>query len=163
MKYFLGSFHIVKRKDIISHSEYWTKSIILECYDSTSKFRRPIEQGSIHRGKRNLINVIFQMKRGKGMKKKDEILQILNTHRSYLKKVYGVRNIGLFGSYSRGEEGPDSDLDLLVEFDRPIGFFKFVELEDYLTEKLGIKVEVVTKDALKPLLRPYIMKDIIYV
>jgi predicted nucleotidyltransferase len=113
--------------------------------------------------KRNLINVIFQMKRGKNMKKKDEILQILNTRRSYLKKVYGVRNIGLFGSYSRGEEGPDSDLDLLIEFDRPIGFFKFIELEDYLTEKLGIKVELVTKDALKPLLRPYIMKDIIYV
>ena len=76
---------------------------------------------------------------------------------------YGIKNIGLFGSYSRGKERPDSDLDLLIEFERPIGFFKFIELEDYLTEKLGIKVELVTKDALKPLLRPQIMKDIIYV
>ncbi|MGA1840713.1 MAG: nucleotidyltransferase family protein [bacterium] len=97
------------------------------------------------------------------MKRKDEILQILNAERSYLNKAYEVKNIGLFGSYSRGEEGPDSDLDILVEFDRPIGFFKFIELEDYLTEKLGIKVEIVTKDAIKPLLKPYIMKDIIYV
>ena len=97
------------------------------------------------------------------MSKKETILQVLNAERSYLNKVYGVNNIGLFGSYSRGEERPDSDLDLLVEFDRPIGFFKFIELEDYLTEKLGIKVELVTKDALKPLTKPYIMKDIIYV
>ena len=97
------------------------------------------------------------------MKKKEEILKILNAECSYLNQTYGVKNIGLFGSYSRGKERPDSDLDLLIEFERPIGFFKFIELEDYLTEKLGIKVELVTKDALKPLLRPQIMKDIIYV
>ena len=97
------------------------------------------------------------------MKKKEEILKILNAELFYLNQTYGVKNIVLFGSYSRGKERPDSDLDLLIEFERPIGFFKFIELEDYLTEKLGIKVELVTKDALKPLLRPQIMKDIIYV
>ena len=109
------------------------------------------------------MNDFLRVKRGKEHEKKDEILQILNAERSYLNKAYGVKNIGLFGSYSRGEKGPDSDLDLLVEFDRSIGFFKFIELEDYLTEKLGIKVEIVTKDAIKPLLKPYIMKDIIHV
>jgi len=102
-------------------------------------------------------------KEGDNKKKKEKILVILNAELSYLSKTYGVKKIGIFGSYSRGEQRPDSDLDLLVEFYKPIGFFKFIEMEDYLTEKLGIKVELVTKDALKPLLKPQIMKDIIYV
>jgi len=52
---------------------------------------------------------------------------------------------------------------LLVEFEKPIDFFKLVELEDYLSELLGAKVEVVTPDALKERIKPYIMRDIAYV
>ncbi len=97
------------------------------------------------------------------MKTKKAILNILKVELPKLKEMYGVKNIGLFGSYSRGEQTKHSDVDLLVEFDRPIGFFKFIELEDYLSEKLKVKVELVTDDALKPLVRPYVMEDIIYV
>jgi len=50
-----------------------------------------------------------------------------------------------------------------VQFERPIGFFDFITLEDYLTEKLGIKVDLVTEDALKPVIKPYIMREVMYV
>jgi len=97
------------------------------------------------------------------MKTREEILKVLKVEFSHLNQMYGVTKIGLFGSYSRGEAREGSDVDLLVEFERPIGFFKFVELEDSLTDKLGVKVELVTDDALKPLVRPHVMEDIVYV
>jgi hypothetical protein len=97
------------------------------------------------------------------MKTKEEILKILKDELSYLNKKYNVRKLGLFGSYSRGEQTPESDIDILVEFEKPIGFFKFIELEDYLTERLETKVELVTDDALKPLVKPYVMEEIVYV
>ncbi|MBW2000492.1 MAG: nucleotidyltransferase domain-containing protein, partial [Deltaproteobacteria bacterium] len=56
-----------------------------------------------------------------------------------------------------------SDIDLLVKFERPIGFFRFVELENYLSEKLAAKVDLVTEDALKPFVKPYVMESIVYV
>ena len=97
------------------------------------------------------------------MKTREKILKVLKTEFPYLNEKYGVSKIGLFGSHSRREAKKDSDIDLLVEFERPIGFFKFIELEDYLTGKLGAKVELVTDDALKPLIRPRVMEDIVYV
>ncbi|MGH7791771.1 MAG: nucleotidyltransferase family protein [Thermodesulfobacteriota bacterium] len=97
------------------------------------------------------------------MKTKEEILGILKNEFSYLNNKYSVKKLGLFGSYSRGEQTPKSDIDLLVEFENPIGFFKYIELEDYLSEKIGAKVELVTDDALKPIVRPYVMENIIYV
>ena len=97
------------------------------------------------------------------MKTREEILKVLKTDLPYLNEKYGVRKIGLFGSYSRGEAIEGSDVDLLIEFEKPIGFFKFVELEDYLSGKLGAKVELVADDALKPMVRPRVMEDIVYV
>lgn len=97
------------------------------------------------------------------MKAREKILKILKTNLPYLNEKYGVGKIGLFGSYSRGEAKVGGDIDLLVEFERPIGFFKFIELEDYLSGKLGAKVELVADDALKPLIRPRVMEDIVYV
>ncbi|HEX9667809.1 MAG TPA: nucleotidyltransferase family protein [Thermodesulfobacteriota bacterium] len=97
------------------------------------------------------------------MKRKEEILKILKDELSYLSKTYNVKNLGLFGSYSREEQTPESDIDILVEFEKPIGFFNFIELEDYLTDKLGAKVELVTGDALKPMIRSYVMENIVYV
>ena len=93
---------------------------------------------------------------------KDEILQVLKEEFPLLKEKFGVRRIGLFGSYAKREETEGSDIDLLVEFERPIGFFKFIELENYLSEKLGFKVDLVTPDALKPRIKPYVMKEVIY-
>jgi len=54
-------------------------------------------------------------------------------------------------------------VDILVQFERPIGFFDFITLEDYLTEKLGIKVDLVTEDAIKSMIKPYIMREVMYV
>jgi uncharacterized protein len=97
------------------------------------------------------------------MKAKDQILMVLREQLPQLKSTYGVKKIGLFGSYSRGDQNAASDVDLLVEFERPIGFFKFIELENYLAEKLGIKAELVTDDALKPLIKPAVMSQVVYV
>lgn len=78
------------------------------------------------------------------------------------KEKFKVKSIGLFGSYAREEQTRTSDIDMLVEFDAPVGFFKFIELEDYLSEKLGAKVDLVTPDALKPLIKPQIMEEAVY-
>jgi predicted nucleotidyltransferase len=79
-----------------------------------------------------------------------EIEAILQEHRDELTRDYGVTEIGIFGSCLRGEATGDSDIDILVAFDRPVGFFKFLELEERLSEWLGAKVDLVTRAALKP-------------
>jgi predicted nucleotidyltransferase len=94
---------------------------------------------------------------------KADILSVLRNELSYINEKYGVKNIGLFGSYSRGDQTAESDIDLLVEFGKPIGLFKFIALEDYLGQKLGAKVELVTEDALKSIIRPYVTKEVVYV
>ena len=75
---------------------------------------------------------------------RDGIIQLLQSERRYLANEYGVTRIGLFGSYATGRSVEDSDIDLLVEFDRPLGF-RFLELVDYLEHILGKKVDVLTK------------------
>lgn len=67
-----------------------------------------------------------------------------------LEEEYNVTYMGIFGSYVRGEQESGSDLDILVEFSRPPTIFKFVHLENYLSDSLGVKVDLVMKDALKP-------------
>ena len=96
------------------------------------------------------------------MKPKEEILKTLEKEFSPISKNFSVKTIGLFGSYARSEQTEKSDIDLLVEFEKPIGFSKFIELEDHLSEKLGAKVDLVTPDALKPIIKPYIMEDVVY-
>lgn len=77
-----------------------------------------------------------------------------------LKKEYNVSYIGLFGSYVRGENTPESDLDVLVEFSRTPTIFRFVHLENYLSDCLGVKVDLVMKNALKPNIGKYILKEV---
>jgi predicted nucleotidyltransferase len=96
------------------------------------------------------------------MKKREKILKILNDEMPLLKSRYLVKRCGLFGSYVHDEATRRSDVDLLVQFKHPVGFFKFIELEDYLSKKIGIKVDLVTEDALKPLIRPYVMEQVVY-
>jgi len=67
----------------------------------------------------------------------DEIKETLKKHEKELKEKYGVKEIGIFGSYLRGEAKEGSDLDILVEFEKSIGFFKFLELEEYLADLIG--------------------------
>jgi hypothetical protein len=79
---------------------------------------------------------------------------------NYLKD-YQPEMIGIFGSYSRGEERPDSDLDILITIKKSIGLFEFVRMERELSALLGIKVDLVTERSIKnEKLKNYIQKDL---
>jgi hypothetical protein len=90
-------------------------------------------------------------------------LDIFNDHRMLLRDKYRVKEIGIFGSVARGEQTAASDVDVLVEFFEPVGFFAFLDLEDFLTHAFGKKVDLVTKRALKPSVKEQILKDAVYV
>ena len=92
-----------------------------------------------------------------------KIKGILSSHKQDLSDKYGVREIGIFGSYVRNENRKNSDIDILVELEKPMGFFKFIRLERYLSELLGAKVDLVTKNALKPHIGQRILAEVIYV
>jgi hypothetical protein len=96
------------------------------------------------------------------MKDLAEIKQILQEQKSFLYEKYGVTGVGVFGSYVRGEQGPDSDIDILIELTDPprISLLDLVGLEDYLGELLGVKVQTAIKKDLKARLRPYILQEV---
>ncbi len=96
------------------------------------------------------------------MKNLDELKAIIKRHERDLAEKFKVKGIAIFGSYVRGEQKEDSDIDILVEFQEPVGLL-FVHLADYLEEILGEKVDLVTLDAIKPNRRKYIMENLIYV
>jgi len=95
----------------------------------------------------------------------DEIKEILKKHEKELKEKYGIKEIGIFGSYLRGEAKEGSDLDILVEFEHgaKISLLEFVELENYLSDLLGVKVDLVEKSALKPRIGKRILSEVVYV
>jgi len=93
----------------------------------------------------------------------NRIKEIIEKHKDELKKQYGVKEIGIFGSFVRGEAKEDSDVDILVEFERPIGFFKFLELEEYLSKLIDRKVDLVSKKALKSHIGKYILEEVVKV
>jgi predicted nucleotidyltransferase len=95
------------------------------------------------------------------MKTRNEILDVIRGLMPEFKTHYNVKRIGLFGSALRGEQGPASDIDLLVEFQSPIGLFKFLELEELLAERLGAKVDLVSKKALKPEIGRAILSEVV--
>ena len=80
----------------------------------------------------------------------DELRRVLRQHLPSLRERYGVASLGVFGSYVRGEASPQSDLDLLVRFHHAPGLFRFVELENCLSDLLGVRVDLVMAEALKP-------------
>lgn len=96
--------------------------------------------------------------------KLEEIKNILKKHKEELKKKYGIKEIGIFGSYIKGKNRESSDLDILVEFEEfaKIDLIKFVEIENYLSEILGIKVDLVDKTTLKPAIGKHILQEVIY-
>ena len=79
---------------------------------------------------------------------RETILHILNKEKSFLRTRYGVEKIALFGSFAQNTADETSDIDLLVQLSRPLGF-EFVQLADYLESKLGRSVDLVTFDSLK--------------
>lgn len=78
-------------------------------------------------------------------------------------ETLGVQSLALFGSVARGEARPTSDVDILVEFARPVGLFEFVRVKHALEAILGCKVDLVTPDALRESMRAAILEELIHV
>ena len=96
------------------------------------------------------------------IKTKQDILNVLDQYQSHLIAL-GVKRIGLFGSFIRGEQRPDSDIDLLLEFASGRKTFDtFMELSFFLEELLQRPIELVTLESLSPYLGPYILKEVEY-
>ena len=93
-----------------------------------------------------------------GLLRREDVFTVLRDSRPLL-EAFGVARLSLFGSFARDEGRQDSDVDLLVEFTRPIGLFQFVRLQQQLTERIGRRVELVTPGALKPQLRDRILDE----
>jgi hypothetical protein len=99
------------------------------------------------------------------MKTLDEIKRILEAQREYLATNYGVTVIGVFGSYVRGEQHFDSDVDILIELERPprISLIGLVELEHYLSDMLGVKVDLAIKKNLRRRIGERILSEVVHV
>ncbi len=93
--------------------------------------------------------------------RRDEVLNIIATHRKELEAL-GVKSLSLFGSVARDEACLDSDVDLLVEFNRAVGLFEFIEIKLYLEDIIGCSVDLGTQDSLKEHLREPVLKDVIH-
>ena len=93
----------------------------------------------------------------------DDINRTLHDHLEELRRIYGIAVIGVFGSFVRGEQQENSDVDILVEFSRPVGFVAFMRLEAHLQKLLGRKVDLVSKKALKPYIGRHILEEVRYV
>jgi len=90
-------------------------------------------------------------------------IEILRNNKKQLEEKFGLKKIGVFGSFARGEQRKRSDVDILVEFSKSVGIFKFLEVQEHLEKLLGRKVDLVTKKALKPYIKERILKQVVYV
>ncbi len=91
----------------------------------------------------------------------DDIKKILQQHKPELSEKWKVKSLDIFGSYVRGEAGKSSDLDLLVEIDDPkMGLPRFIALENYLSNLLGVKVDLVEKETLKPAMGGHVIEEV---
>jgi predicted nucleotidyltransferase len=97
------------------------------------------------------------------MRKLDEIRGILGQHKEELGTKYGVKSIGIFGSYVRGEQKKRSDVDILVEFEESsdLSLLDFIGLESYLGLILGVKVDLVEKQTLKPRIGKHVLEEVV--
>lgn len=91
----------------------------------------------------------------------NEIKEIINSHRNYLGEKYFVDSFMLFGSYAKNLQTKDSDIDLLVNFTKPIDIFDFIELEEYLSKIFNKKIDLGTLKGLKHFIKDDILKEAI--
>ena len=96
------------------------------------------------------------------MKNLEEIRKTIKHQKKELEEKFKVKKIAVFGSFARGDQNKESDIDILVEFREPVGFL-FIHLADYLEKILGKKVDLLTPDAIKPNRKNYIMEHLVYV
>jgi predicted nucleotidyltransferase len=97
------------------------------------------------------------------MKTLQEVESILRDQKPIIRQRFKVKGIGIFGSFVRGEQNETSDLDLLIDFEEPIGIISYVGLQNYLSDKIGERVDLITKSGLKPRISGHILKEVIYV
>jgi len=107
----------------------------------------------------NLIYGINNMPKSKKIYSIEDIKRVIHSHEAALQDKYKTVKFYLFGSYARGEQTSDSDIDLLVEFSEPIGLFGFVDLEEYLEELFGKDIDLGTPKGLKPYIKDKILKE----
>lgn len=93
----------------------------------------------------------------------EEIRAELAALKSELQADYPIRKLGVFGSYARDEQRPDSDLDILVTFDHTVTLFDLVRLENELSNRLGVDVDLVTRNSLKPRIGSRVDEDVVFV
>jgi predicted nucleotidyltransferase len=105
----------------------------------------------------------FPIRYNQDMKSIDEIQQTLREQETFLAKKFGVKIVGVFGSYVRQEQRQDSDLDLLIELERParISLIGLVELEDHLSQLLGVQVDLAIKSNLKKRIGARILQEVV--
>ncbi|HHT9132371.1 MAG TPA: nucleotidyltransferase family protein [Candidatus Tripitaka californicus] len=90
---------------------------------------------------------------------KETLLEVLRRELPYLKSAFSVKRIGIFGSFAKGIQKEDSDVDVLIEFEKPIGL-NFIELAEYIEKCLGRKVDIVTSGGLQGIRLKQVAKDI---
>lgn len=96
------------------------------------------------------------------MKTQAEVLQVLTQQKAFLLETYRLTRLGIFGSYARGEQTDESDIDVLVDYEKAPTLWRLIELRDYLSELFAIKVDVVTRNGLKARIRERVLAEVIY-
>lgn len=97
------------------------------------------------------------------MMRKQDALRFLETHKQEMQERFAVKRLALFGSTARDDARVDSDVDVLVEFDGQATFDRFMGLQIYLENGLGAAIDLATPASIRPRMRPYIEKDLVYV
>ena len=93
----------------------------------------------------------------------DDILSVLKKQKLMLRDKYKIKEIGVFGSYVRGEQRLESDIDILIEKDEPIGLLKLANLQNFLSQLIGVKVDLVIKKSLRPHVVKNVLNEVKYV
>ena len=96
------------------------------------------------------------------MMDKEMIVNVLRSEKQHLHDRFHVSELGLFGSYVRGEHGDASDVDVLVDFDGNVDLFDLSDMEEYLASRLSQNVDVVVKRAMRPNIGEQILKEVVY-
>jgi predicted nucleotidyltransferase len=98
------------------------------------------------------------------MKTYEDVKNILAEYKDELRQIYGIKEIGIFGSYIRNEQEETSDVDILVEFSEEarITLLDFIHIENYLSDLLGVKVDLVERNTLKPRIGKHILREVSY-
>ena len=97
------------------------------------------------------------------LKNLEDIKRILELHKEDFRIRYGVKGIGIFGSYIRGEQREDSDIDILIEFEKTVSLLKVVSLENYLNDLLEMRVDVVPHEDVRAELQDEIFREAVYI